>query len=83
MTTWPTWIPVLALAAVGGSLVLPDHAVLVVLAVPALLGAVIAAVHHAEVVAHRVGEPFGTLPDDGDRPMRVRVLPGALTLLAG
>ena len=29
------------------------------------------------------GEPFGTLPDDGDRPMRVRVLPGALTLLAG
>lgn len=27
----------------------------------ALVGAVIAAVHHAEVVAHRVGEPFGTL----------------------
>src|SRR5262249_32810409 len=27
----------------------------------ALIGAVIAAVHHAEVVAHRVGEPFGTL----------------------
>jgi Ca2+:H+ antiporter len=26
-----------------------------------LVGAVIAAVHHAEVVAHRVGEPFGTL----------------------
>jgi Ca2+:H+ antiporter len=26
-----------------------------------LLGSVIAAVHHAEVVAHRVGEPFGTL----------------------
>jgi Ca2+:H+ antiporter len=26
-----------------------------------LFGAVIAAVHHAEVVAHRVGEPFGTL----------------------
>jgi Ca2+:H+ antiporter len=25
------------------------------------IGAVIAAVHHAEVVAHRVGEPFGTL----------------------
>ena len=25
-----------------------------------LFGAVIAAVHHAEVVAHRVGEPFGT-----------------------
>src|SRR4051812_31789542 len=27
----------------------------------ALVAAVIAAVHHAEVVAHRVGEPFGTL----------------------
>ena len=26
-----------------------------------LIGVVIAAVHHAEVVAHRVGEPFGTL----------------------
>lgn len=26
-----------------------------------LIGAVMAAVHHAEVVAHRVGEPFGTL----------------------
>ncbi|GAA4104588.1 calcium:proton antiporter [Nocardioides kongjuensis] len=27
----------------------------------ALIGAVLAAVHHAEVVAHRVGEPFGSL----------------------
>lgn len=27
----------------------------------ALIGAVLMAVHHAEVVAHRVGEPFGTL----------------------
>jgi Ca2+:H+ antiporter len=27
----------------------------------ALIGTVVAAVHHAEVVAHRVGEPFGTL----------------------
>src|SRR5262249_47507215 len=26
-----------------------------------LCGAVLAAVHHAEMVAHRVGEPFGTL----------------------
>lgn len=30
-------------------------------AIVALIGCVIAAVHHAEVVAHRVGEPFGTL----------------------
>jgi Ca2+:H+ antiporter len=27
----------------------------------ALIGAVMAAVHHAEVIAHRIGEPYGTL----------------------
>jgi Ca2+:H+ antiporter len=32
-----------------------------VLVVIPLAGAVLAAVHHAEVVAHRVGEPFGSL----------------------
>ncbi|MEN9571531.1 MAG: hypothetical protein RL172_2762 [Bacteroidota bacterium] len=32
-----------------------------VLAVPALLMCTLQAVHHAEVIAHRVGEPFGTL----------------------
>src|SRR6185295_5500632 len=26
-----------------------------------LIGSVMAAVHHAEVVAHRVGEPYGTI----------------------
>jgi hypothetical protein len=35
--------------------------VLASLCVAALSGAVISAVHHAEVVAHRLGEPFGTL----------------------
>ncbi len=39
-----------------------DLGVLLLIVVCAGLGAaVIAAVHHAEVVAHRVGEPFGTL----------------------
>ena len=33
----------------------------IAVAVPALCGSVLASVHHAEVVAHRVGEPFGTL----------------------
>ena len=32
-----------------------------ILVAAALLASVLAAVHHAEVVAHRVGEPFGTL----------------------
>lgn len=35
--------------------------VFVVLVAVVLAGAVLAAVHHAEVVAHRVGEPFGSL----------------------
>jgi Ca2+:H+ antiporter len=35
--------------------------ILTILCAAALIGAVIASVHHAEVVAHRVGEPFGTL----------------------
>jgi Ca2+:H+ antiporter len=34
---------------------------LVAACVGGLIGAVLAAVHHAEVVAHRVGEPLGTL----------------------
>ncbi len=36
-------------------------ALLLILVCAGLGAAVIAAVHHAEVVAHRVGEPFGTL----------------------
>ena len=32
-----------------------------VLVAAALIAAVFSAVHHAEVVAHQVGEPFGTL----------------------
>jgi len=38
----------------------PSTWVAVLIAVP-LIGAVLAAVHHAEVVAHRVGEPYGSL----------------------
>jgi len=37
------------------------HPVVVALVAVVLIGAVLAAVHHAEVVAHRVGEPFGSL----------------------
>eukprot|EP01037_Dinobryon_pediforme_P011498 gene11501-11594_t len=35
--------------------------VLAVLLFPILFGAVFAAVHHADVIAHRTGEPYGTL----------------------
>jgi Ca2+:H+ antiporter len=60
-STW-TWVaPILAWVALITALVTHlGGAFLVVVAL--LLGAaVFAAVHHAEVVAHRVGEPFGTL----------------------
>jgi len=40
---------------------MPASALLNVAAVIALVAAVLASVHHAEVVAHRVGEPLGTL----------------------
>ncbi|CUR56413.1 putative ionic transporter [metagenome] len=58
---WTTVVPLLAgvlLVATWGRH--PGAAVLVVVAL-ALVGAVLAAVHHAEVVAHKVGEPFGSL----------------------
>jgi Ca2+:H+ antiporter len=51
-------LAVLALVATWGR----DLGVVVVIVVAVVLaGAVLAAVHHAEVVAHRVGEPFGSL----------------------
>ena len=51
-------IALVALAATWGSK--PGSAALAVVAL-LLAGSVLAAVHHAEVVAHRVGEPFGAL----------------------
>jgi Ca2+:H+ antiporter len=58
---WHTAAPVLALVvlALAWHRHLPT---LVIVLVAVVLGAaVLAAVHHAEVVAHRVGEPFGSL----------------------
>ncbi len=59
--SWTTITPLLA--AVALVLTWGRHPGSLVLAVLALLlvGAVLAAVHHAEVVAHRVGEPYGSL----------------------
>jgi Ca2+:H+ antiporter len=58
---WTRVVPLLALVALaatwGGK---PPTVVLVVVGL-LLAGAVLAAVDHAEVVAHRVGEPFGSL----------------------
>jgi Ca2+:H+ antiporter len=59
--SWQDAVPVLAviILALAWGRDLPPFAVGVVTIV--LAGAVLSAVHHAEVVAHRVGEPFGSL----------------------
>jgi Ca2+:H+ antiporter len=58
---WSLAVPPLALVVLVLSWGRDLGAVLLVLVCAGLGAAVIAAVHHAEVVAHRVGEPFGTL----------------------
>ncbi|SMF28588.1 calcium:proton antiporter [Streptomyces sp. Amel2xC10] len=60
-TRWTSLVPVLAvvLLVLTWGRDLPGGIVALVTMV--LAGAVLAAVHHAEVVAHRVGEPFGSL----------------------
>jgi Ca2+:H+ antiporter len=54
---WPllAWLVILTTAVLSGGGPLAAAAGI------ALLGTVFAAVYHAEVIAHRVGEPFGTL----------------------
>ncbi|MEU4396613.1 ionic transporter y4hA [Kribbella sp. NPDC023855] len=58
---WSLAVPPLALVVLVLSWGRKPGAVLLILICAGLGAAVIAAVHHAEVVAHRVGEPFGTL----------------------
>ena len=61
MTHWPVFVPLGAASLLAITLLMPLGTALAVLSVIALVASVLAAVHHAEVVAHRVGEPFGTL----------------------
>src|SRR3954467_15243564 len=57
-----TWLwPALAWAILVIAPLLGASAAMYAVAGAALFGTVFAAVYHAEVVAHRVGEPFGTL----------------------
>ena len=59
--SWTTVAPILAIVAlVPAWFAHPEGIVLGALAL-LLVAAVLAAVHHAEVVAHRVGEPYGSL----------------------
>ena len=61
-TPWWTWTwPVLAWVILLMTPFLGGGGLIAAVAGVALLATVFAAVYHAEVVAHRVGEPFGTL----------------------
>ena len=60
LPVWSLVFPALSLLAVAAGIAKMGNIGVVVGAL-ILIGTVLAAVHHAEVVAHRVGEPFGTL----------------------
>ena len=61
LARWTTSVPLLALAVMVFTWGSDPDGILLVLVAALLAGAVLAAVHHAEVIAHRVGEPFGSL----------------------
>jgi len=58
---WTLVVPALALIALGATWGRKPGDVVLALVAALLAGAVLASVHHAEVVAHRVGEPLGSL----------------------
>ncbi|WP_327358572.1 calcium:proton antiporter [Streptomyces sp. NBC_01304] len=60
-TAGTTAVPLLALVVLALTWGRDLPGVMVAVVALCLAGAVLAAVHHAEVVAHRVGEPFGSL----------------------
>jgi Ca2+:H+ antiporter len=61
LRNWTLSVPFVALVVLGISLSGEPGPILLPLDCLVIGLAVITAVHHAEVVAHRVGEPFGTL----------------------
>jgi len=58
---WAFLLPTACAVLLGGRLMGADSPIYSCLLGAGLLGAVISAVHHSEVVAHRIGEPYGTL----------------------
>jgi Ca2+:H+ antiporter len=58
---WGLLVPLLAWVTLTAAWGRPLGAALLLLVAAALIATVLVAVHHAEVVAHRVGEPLGTL----------------------
>jgi Ca2+:H+ antiporter len=58
---WSVVVPILAVVVLGLAWFRHEHWAILVVVALTLTGAVVASVHHAEVVAHKVGEPFGSL----------------------
>ena len=58
---WTLVVPIAALAVLLVTWPRQDSTAMLALISVLLVGSIFAAVHHAEVVAHRTGEPFGSL----------------------
>ena len=58
---WPAAAPLAAMAVLALALSAGATGVIAAVSGVALIAAVFAAVHHAEEIAHAIGEPFGTL----------------------
>ncbi|WP_294638491.1 ionic transporter y4hA [uncultured Aquabacterium sp.] len=61
MPLWTVLVPLVAAGLLGVSSMLGASVGMLALFGGALMLSVLAAVHHAEVIAHKVGEPLGTL----------------------
>lgn len=59
--TWTFAIPAVSLLILALYFFMPQFPAIVLLLCCGLIGSVVTAVHHAEVIALKVGEPFGTL----------------------
>jgi Ca2+:H+ antiporter len=58
---WTVAVPVVSLLLLLATWANHESPVVLVAIAVALIGSVLASVHHAEVIAHRVGEPYGSL----------------------
>ncbi|HNV10838.1 MAG TPA: ionic transporter y4hA [Propionibacteriaceae bacterium] len=62
LSNWTLWVPPVALVTLAvGLLTHPSSVVVMLVLAVVLVASVLAAVEHAETVAHKVGEPFGSL----------------------
>ncbi len=61
LDSWTITVPIIGVAALVAFTLSAPQGLALALAAVLLAASVLAAVHHAEVIAHRVGEPFGSL----------------------